>query len=134
MYPSSKVEFPADLEGKLSFVKVGESGRVARCYTTCCQSQVTNMVAPTFVGLTTNFIKNEDGSPYVPPEPVWNVNAKLAFDPSVVKDPKHNSAPFWMLMAFVPLLLNPFAPSLVKKYPALFPPSSQAETVPITWE
>jgi hypothetical protein len=107
---------------------------LGRCYTTCCQSQVTNAVAPTFVGFTTNFIQNADGSPYVPPETAWNVNVKHAFDPSAVKDPKHDSAPFGMIVKFIPLLLNPFEPSLVKKYPALFPPSSQAETVPVTWE
>lgn len=134
-YAASKVEFPADLDRKLSFVKVGESGRVGRSYTNCCQSQVTNAVGPTFVAFTTNFIRNDDGSPYVPSEPVWNVMVKYAFDPSAVKDPKHDLAPFGLLLTkFLPLRLSPFEPSLVLKYPVLFPPSSQAETVPITWE
>lgn len=134
LYKSSKIEFPNDLDGKLSFVKVGETGGAHRCYTNCCRSQVTNVVSPKFAGLTTNMMKNGDGSPYVPPGPLLNMNAVHAFDPGAVPEPKHDRAPLGAFLAFLfKTKLNPFEPSLKIKYPALFPSPSHVEIVPITW-
>jgi hypothetical protein len=121
------------MDGKLAFVKVGESGRAYRCYTKCCKSQVTNVVTARFVGFTANFITNYDGTPYAPPGPLLNVNVKFAFDPSLVKDPKHSYAPLGMIMTFLKAMINPFEPSMAAKHPPLFPAASHVETVPITW-
>jgi hypothetical protein len=135
LYKSGRIEFPADLEGKLSFVKVGEEGGAHRSYTNCCTSQVTNAVTPKFVGFTTNFIKNGgDGSPYSPPGQVLNMNAMHAFDPGSVPEPKHDRAPLGAFLGFLfRTQLNPLVPSLKPKYPAMFPSPSHVETVPITW-
>lgn len=130
------MEFPSDkdLETNLSFVKVGDKGRAGRAYTNCCQTQLSNLLAPKFVGLTTNFIRNGDNTPFVPSGgPVLNVNATSAFDVTLVPDPKHNTAPIGTIAKFVYLLFNPFETSLAKTHPALFPDPSKAETVPITW-
>jgi hypothetical protein len=138
MYMSSNIQFPDELDGKLTFVKVGDKGQAVRCYTNCCKSQMTIVVAPKCVGFTTNFIKNEDGTPYEPPGPVANTMAKYSFDPSAVKEPKYSFLPFGaamkLLYAFAVSPLDPFETTLKKQHPALFPDPAEAETVPITWE
>jgi hypothetical protein len=131
----SIVEFPDGLDKKLSFVKVGEDGLACRCYTNCCKSQMTNYVAPKVVVFSSNFIRNGgDGSPYEPPGPVMNVNAKHAFDPSAVPDPRSDVAPLGLIAKFFRAKISPFGPNLAKTHPDLFSPDpSRVKTVPITW-
>ena len=131
-FRSSQIMFPEDLEGKLSFVKVGDRGWAGRSFTTCCTTQVTNVVLPKCIAFTTNFIKNQDGTSYMQSSEVMHCNKKFSFDPKLVPEHCYNTCPVGFIFTFLGLLLNPFEPSL-KKHKDLFPDPLLVETVPITW-
>ena len=136
-YAASQVEFPTSLKSsdgkhKLNYVRVGDKGSNCRAYTACCGSQVVNVILPKIVVFNTKGIKNSDGSKYeAPNQPLLNVNTKAAFDPSAVPEPKHDTAPFSVMFAFITTLLNPFSKKLENK--EALPDASKAEVVPITW-
>jgi hypothetical protein len=64
-------------------------------------------------------------------QPLLNQNAKHAFDPSAIPEPKHKTAPFSVMFGFMAPLLNPFSKELENK--EALPDASKAEVVPITW-
>jgi hypothetical protein len=131
------VEFVSSLkdettgELKIKFVKVGETGKATRFYTTCCGTQVSNFLTPGLIAFNRNGLKNEDGSKFVPPGDVLNTMAKYAFNPDTVPEPKHARAPLSIFAKFLPLLI--FGSGLKAKYPELFGAEKEAEVVPITW-
>jgi hypothetical protein len=137
-YKASQLEFPTSLKSsdgkhKLNYVHIGDKGSVFRGYTTCCGSQVINAMFSKVVVLNRNGIKNSDGSKYEAPNlPLLNVNAKHAFDPSVVPEPKHDTGPMSFMLQFVSPMLNPFGKTLENK--DALPDASKADAVPITWE
>ena len=140
-YAASQIEFLTPLssskDGKslLKFVKVGEKGSAWRCYTTCCGSQMTQVVFPKMIVFNTNGIKNKDGSKYVPPPTVYNTNAQHAFDPPSVPEPKVGTMRliYYTFQFMWNGLINPMGKKLTEK--ELFPDNnSDVEVVPITWE
>ena len=137
-YAASQIEFVTPLsdgDGKslLKFVKVGEKGSPWRCYTTCCGSQMTQVVFPKMIAFNTNGIKNKDGTKYIPPPIIYNNNAQHAFDPPSVPEPKVGTLrhfSYFLKFAWNGLI-NPMGKKLTEK--ELFPDNSDVEVVPITW-
>jgi hypothetical protein len=76
---------------KLSFIKVGEKGRIVRSYTKCCNTMLNTASGKKFPAgfrpFNRNCIQNADGTQYNPPN-VLNGMAKNAFDPATVPAPK----------------------------------------------
>lgn len=134
----SKVE----LDGKLEFCKVGESGDIIRSYTKCCGTMVNTAGGgnfPTgFRPFNRNCIKNIDGTDYSPQE-VLNVMSKHAFKPEDVPEPKAAIATPGVLAAFIGGVLcmrtgiSTGAERLMGAEAFFKAPSSVTEVVPITW-
>ena len=118
-------------ETKIKFVKVGETGKATRCYTTCCGTQVSNFLAPGIIALNRSGLKNEDGSKFEPSGDLMNIMAKHAFEPDKVPEPKVPNVPLGVLGNFLWLLA--FGSGLKAKFPELFNAEKDAEVVPITW-
>lgn len=117
-------------KSKLKFVRY-ENGKAWRCYTTCCGSQMTNCIFPGLVVFNRNGIKNADGTPYEPPHEVLNIQKANAFDPEAVPEPSHNTGPTSYTYKFLWPVVNPFSKKI--KTSELFPDSSEAAIVPMTW-
>jgi hypothetical protein len=131
VFAASALEFPKDIAGKLSFVKVGDKGKVIRSYTNCCGTQCSNCIFPRMCVMIRTGIYEADGTTPFAPE-VFNGNAKYAFDPSIVPEPKMDTVPYSFMFSFVKAIVNPFAAKFQQT--ELFPDVSTVEAVPITWE
>ena len=138
-YKASQVEFCdgclSDAEtgtSRLKFVRLGEAGEAWRSYTTCCGTQMTQCVMGGLIVLNRNGIRNEDGSKYKPKKLPLNIQKGVAFEPSKVPEPNHETAPASYVPLFMWPAINPFGKKLTQK--ELFPDKSETEMVPITWE
>lgn len=130
------------LEGKLNFIKVGDSGAVVRSYTKCCGTIVNTAggatFGPGFRPFNRNCITNSDGSAFSLPD-VVNVQAANAFNPEQVPPPKANGYDCQIITAFAGGIflmktgISTGAASLLGAEAFFKDPNSVTEVVPITW-
>lgn len=142
-YYLDQVEVPkGDLDGKLEFCKVGESGKIIRSYTKCCGTLLNTAGGAEFPAgfrpFNRSCIKNSDGTRYSPRD-VLNVHAKSAFEPKDVPEPKAATAAPKIYAGFIggALCMKTGIATGVGQLmgdEAFFKaPSSVTEVVPITW-
>lgn len=115
-------------------MKVGEEGKVWRPYCTKCGTMVFNVYFPNWCAVNRNALTKADGEAYVPEGEVMNVNCKSAFDVEKIKDPKHNTLPFRMLLKFIPLFFGLTTDGSNKEESLIPEDMSKVEVSPITWE
>lgn len=127
----TQVKFVSKPAAGFGGVKVGEKGKAARGYSKCCNSSVF-FNHPKFFTLNLNCIYNDDGSKYVPENPVENYQRKFAFDPSSVPEPAHDTVPLGDMWTILKRMFIPWGPKITDK--DLFYDTKKAEVVPITWE
>jgi hypothetical protein len=141
-YKARDVEFLTDVKteksrDKFVFVKVGDSGTLFRVYSRCCCTYLFFIPANVLLCVNTNCIYNQDGSSFEPRLTPVNVQAKYAFDPSAVPDPKHDALPLRDMVRTFPIIVGgflPFGPKLTDQK-GLFPDDeAKVDVVPITWE
>ena len=109
-------------------------GKYARPYCTDCGTMLANVWQPNWCAMNRNALTNADGSPYVPPGPVLNVNCKFAFDPKQCPEPKHSTVTWGILFKFIGLVAGIRCDGSNAAAKALTPEDmSKVEAVPITW-
>ncbi|KAL7460221.1 hypothetical protein ACHAXS_000685 [Conticribra weissflogii] len=134
----TQVDYTSDMStdesrSKVGFVKVGDNGKLARCYCTKCGTTI-GAVCPSFCFFNRNALHNDDGSKFVPNRPVKNVMKKHAFDPSKVPEPSCSTVPLEMAFTFIPMMFG-FGKKKDAQNDAFFPKDmAKVEVVPITWE
>jgi len=129
-------EDPENLESKVEYMKVTETGTMIRWYTTCCNTPIGNLGGPGNCGLNFNCVTNPDGSKFQVP-PLKHIMAKYAKDPAAVPEPKVDDVrDLGFILMVVPQIIKnkPWFPFTKKAHPALLPyPSDVEEWVPKTW-
>ncbi|CAB9514694.1 expressed unknown protein [Seminavis robusta] len=126
--------------GVLGAVKVGDSGKNMRLFTTCCGTMV-GFALPKMIGLNRNCItvvndNDNNNDPYQPADPIMNWRKNDAFDPSIVPEPSHKMVPISTMFSFMMPMMNPFGPKFDPKdenQKMFFPELDKAEIVEITW-
>lgn len=132
-------------QDNFGYVKVGEKGKAVRSYTKCCGTQAFTSGMPVPISyrhFNRNCIYNEDGTKYIPDDPVPNIMLSYAFvDPSVIsaETPKYNYIPLSLLGLLVPDMIKTMLGlsdmGKMANEPAMFfKPEDVDEIVPITWE
>mmetsp|Transcript_394 Transcript_394/g.819 ORF Transcript_394/g.819 Transcript_394/m.819 type:complete len:204 (+) Transcript_394:57-668(+) len=144
MFYLENVSLPDDkLAEKLAFCKVGDQGDIIRSYTKCCGTLVNTAGGrsfPTgFRPFNRNCIRNEDGTPYEPKEPVINILAKYAFRPEDVPAPRRSLVPMGILRKFAGGAISyklgccPGVGTLGQEKAFHMAGADVSEVVPITW-
>ena len=131
-------------DDNFGYIKVGENGKVVRSYTKCCGTQAFTSGMPiplSYRHFNRNCIYNEDGTKYIPKDPVPNLMLSYAFvDPSVVSEtPKYNYIPLSLLGVVVPNMIKTMLGladmGKMADEPSMFFKSEDVdEIVPINWE
>ena len=131
-------------DDNFGYIKVGENGKVVRSYTKCCGTQAFTSGMPiplSYRHFNRNCIYNEDGTKYIPKDPVPNLMLSYAFvDPSVVSEtPKYNYIPLSLLGVVVPNMIKTMLGladmgKMVDEPSMFFKPEDVDEIVPINWE
>ena len=137
------IDFTSDIMSEeamknIDFVKVGETGKVARAYCKGCGTLLGGF-QKNVAFLNRNCMFDQSGSPYKPTKSVMNIMKKHAFEPDKVPDPSAAIMPFRAMLTFVPLMIGFGGGNVADKDSALLRHAgkkelSGLEVVPITWE
>lgn len=139
VFSTGQVEFVTGLSNdgtsNIQLTKIGDDGKVYRSYTKCCNTFMSNATTPKILGIPRTGIKNADCTTYDSSlkDPVLNIDAGNAFDPSSVPEPKLDGVPWWVLAKVLGTKLNPLGKSLDQKELFSDEAHKAAEIVPKTW-
>ena len=141
-YKLVNAEFPEGKDPRVGMgsVKVGDSGKMLRYFSTCCGTPVLVSEAKFSVLMVNRnalYVDDECKTKYIPDKPALNIMTKYCFgEKANIASPKSDIISFGALLSFIPLMISSaigfgYGPN---KFPARNEDVDRAEVCPITWE